>query len=506
MKKLLTIIISLLAAVFIVVGIPYIKEGTFAKESISPSREIGKFHQKVIDSTTLPTTNYFVYNEGELIGVLNDRSKVNAHLKQLYKDKYEEKFPDGDLNLSVDVVISEENSNFVYEDKDEEIIRYLDSNNLYSVQATAVSFADENDVYARIYVANKEIYENAMNTFISYFIDSKDLATVINGDEPPTLTTYGSQDVSIYIPQTITLYKDYIKETEIFTTEEEVLEFLKYGDNEEREYYTVQKYDTVAGIGSKNHGLSAEQIMNINRDKISSVDQALKEGEELCVTYFTSPIDITVTTETLRNEPIYYMTNYIEDSDILMNTREVSQRGKDGHRNVLYTEIWINGVLLSGMEENSVVVEDATPEIVRVGTMEKPDVATGDYRVPVNNAKISCPWGCYFNHTGTDFVDQYEPWGLVYAADNGVIEINEYQGINGNYVVINHNNGYKTYYGHMAVPSDLPVGTVVQKGEVIGHIGMTGFATGPHVHFHFLDEDDNLMDACNGFIDCGSYY
>ena len=120
----------------------------------------------------------------------------------------------------------------------------------------------------------------------------------------------------------------------------------------------------------------------------------------------------------------------------------------------------------------------------------------------MENVGISCEWGCYYGHRGTDFIDQYNSWGDVYAADNGVIEEVGYNGISGNYVVINHNNGYETYYGHMNVPCDLPEGTVVAKGDVIGHIGMTGLATGPHVHMYFK-VDGERHNACE-FYDCES--
>ena len=42
----------------------------------------------------------------------------------------------------------------------------------------------------------------------------------------------------------------------------------------------------------------------INRDQITSTDQILSEGMELCVTYFTSPIDVVVTKESMKKEPI----------------------------------------------------------------------------------------------------------------------------------------------------------------------------------------------------------
>lgn len=93
--------------------------------------------------------------------------------------------------------------------------------------------------------------------------------------------------------------------------------------------------------------------------------------------------------------------------------------------------------------------------------------------------------------------------GDVYAADNGTVMEVSYDAISGNYIKINHNNGFITYYGHMRVPSELKVGDTVQKGQVIGHIGMTGMATGPHVHF-YIQQDDQTLDACKvtGFPSC----
>ena len=47
-----------------------------------------------------------------------------------------------------------------------------------------------------------------------------------------------------------------------------------------------------------------------------------------------------------------------------------------------------------------------------------------------------------------------------------------------------HNNGYGTGYGHMsALAPGIQVGSIVERGQIIGYIGSTGYSSGPHVHF-----------------------
>ena len=70
----------------------------------------------------------------------------------------------------------------------------------------------------------------------------------------------------------------------------------------------------------------------------------------------------------------------------------------------------------------------------------------------------------------------------IYATNNGRVMIAEYHYSYGNHVVINHNNGYMTLYGHMSKIA-VKAGQLVAKGQVIGYVGCTGDCTGPHVHY-----------------------
>lgn len=504
LKKLIAIGICFLASAAIVLLLPLAMQsfqGVQVKES--NASDDGKFNQHITYVHDEPHKVYKIYESGKLLGVLNHKDKLDQHLKDVYKEKYEEKYPGTSAHLDRDVYVTDEYSYYDWNDVDEKILKYLDDHNLYTLEATQVTFSTDDQVEAQIYVSDEKLYEDAMNEYISYFIDPDALAALNNADTIPSLSSYGSQDVGISIAQTITTDKADASPDEIKTTKDEILEYLEYGDNTDREYYTVKAYDTVAGVGAKNYGLSAAQVMNINRDKIKSTDQVLTEGEKLCVTYFESPLDIVVYKERLKAETVYYDTYYSEDNTLLRGQSQVIQNGSDGSRNVLYREKWINGVLTSGSQESSVETKQPVDEVVAVGSKQVPGVGTGEFRFPVDNAAISCPWGCYYGHRGTDFIDVYNSWGDVYAADSGTVIVNSYNSVNGNYVKIDHGNGWVSYYGHMREPSDLAVGTIVEKGQVIGHIGMTGAATGPHTHF-FLEYNGERKDACSVdiFPDC----
>ena len=110
-------------------------------------------------------------------------------------------------------------------------------------------------------------------------------------------------------------------------------------------------------------------VMNINRDKITSVDQVLSEGEQLCVTYFNSPIDIIVNKESMKKELIYPETVYEENAELQKGKTELKQAGANGAKNSLYSEKWVNGVLVSGSLVSSVDTEQPQNEIISVGTM-----------------------------------------------------------------------------------------------------------------------------------------
>jgi murein DD-endopeptidase MepM/ murein hydrolase activator NlpD len=88
-------------------------------------------------------------------------------------------------------------------------------------------------------------------------------------------------------------------------------------------------------------------------------------------------------------------------------------------------------------------------------------------------------------HTGVDWATS--PGTPILAAGSGVIEEAGRKGQYGNYVRIRHPNGYHTAYGHMLrFRKGVAAGAKVRQGEIIGYVGSTGLASGPHLHYEVL--------------------
>ena len=111
-------------------------------------------------------------------------------------------------------------------------------------------------------------------------------------------------------------------------------------------------------------------------------------------------------------------------------------------------------------------------------------------KTPVDGARITSGFGMRFHpilgysrmHKGIDFG---VPTGTpVMAAGGGVIKQEGWSNGYGNFMLIDHQNGYSTAYGHLSrFAAGTHVGSRVHQGQVVAYSGMTGMATGPHLHY-----------------------
>ena len=87
-------------------------------------------------------------------------------------------------------------------------------------------------------------------------------------------------------------------------------------------------------------------------------------------------------------------------------------------------------------------------------------------------------------HEGTDYAAR--PGTPVMAAGDGVVLRAGWNGGYGNLVELRHLNGITTRYGHLrGIARKVHRGSRVEQGQIIGYVGSTGLATGPHLHYEF---------------------
>ena len=254
----------------------------------------------------------------------------------------------------------------------------------------------------------------------------------------------------------------------------------KYDDETTDEFANSVEvvYDSYSGVVIQD----ADEIVNSAADRFS----------------FSLSTDIEYTQETAYGTVTEY------DDDEYTDYSRTKREGVNGEEKVVYRITYVDGVQTGSELKEVVSVKDAVDEVVVVGTKERPaeGYATGSFMWPVPyTATITSTygprWGSF--HSGLDISDGGVYGQSIVASDGGTVEWAGYDNSGyGNYVIINHNNGYKTLYGHC---SEVYVssGQAVAKGETIAAVGSTGDSTGPHLHFEVRTSGGERLDPL-GFV------
>lgn len=114
-------------------------------------------------------------------------------------------------------------------------------------------------------------------------------------------------------------------------------------------------------------------------------------------------------------------------------------------------------------------------------------------KTPIDGARISSRFNLHRKHPILGYtkahlgVDLAAPTGTpIYSAGDGVVVTKTRNDSYGNYVDVRHNNEYTTRYAHMSRFAKISVGQRVAQRQIIGYVGMTGRATGPHLHYEVI--------------------
>ncbi|MEG1999982.1 MAG: M23 family metallopeptidase [Evtepia sp.] len=175
--------------------------------------------------------------------------------------------------------------------------------------------------------------------------------------------------------------------------------------------------------------------------------------------------------------PVYEQTS----DSLYIGERQILQPGEAGEA-VLQADV----TLLNGEEQSrtilsNIVAREPTATIIAVGTKELPPAF-----VCPTAGRITSPFGYRYIFGSTSFhtgVDIANPYGTpISASQSGTVTFSGPQGSYGNLVILDHGNGFQTYYAHCSSILVAP-GDPVVSGQVIAQTGTTGRSTGNHLHF-----------------------
>jgi murein DD-endopeptidase MepM/ murein hydrolase activator NlpD len=241
--------------------------------------------------------------------------------------------------------------------------------------------------------------------------------------------------------------------------------------------YTVVKGDCVSCI-AKNFNIS-KQVIYDNNSWIQ--DDMIRIGDVLDLTVLQPALTVKTVEKVVENQEIQYDTNYIKDDTLRAGTVIPISPGKNGLKKVVFEVTKANGQMQAEEVVDEEILEEPVTAVAKKGTRVILGEGTGKFAWPVVSPSITSGFGYRWGalHKGLDLVSKNRN---IMAADNGKVITAGYKSDYGNYVVIDHLNGYQTWYAHMSTIYT-SVGKIVEKGEKIGYMGATGDATGVHLHF-----------------------
>jgi len=258
-------------------------------------------------------------------------------------------------------------------------------------------------------------------------------------------------------------------------------------------------------------------LQSLNRQISDTLTlQVSRAGDDFAVNYIENPLETEIVGHRARIESslfeagekagmssrtIMTLANQIFgfDIDFALDLRQgdefsvlYEQRYQDGHYvsdgRVLAAE-FVN----QGKTHRAVWFQSKDGQVEGYFTPDGHGMRKAFLRAPLDFTRISSRFnsrrlhpilGVVRAHKGTDYA---APTGTpIWAAGSGRVQFVGRKGGYGNVVIIDHGKGISTVYGHMSrFARSLRVGRPVGQGDTIGYVGMTGMATGPHLHYEY---------------------
>ena len=246
--------------------------------------------------------------------------------------------------------------------------------------------------------------------------------------------------------------------------------------------YTVVQGDTYSEIAADND-MSLSDLMALNPQ--ASLDR-LMVGDVLNVKEIIPYLSVYTVDNVTYEQAIECPVEYVDDASMYIGDTKVITQGVEGTAQVNANVTYVNGYESERTVLSSTTLTEPTTTVIAQGTTERPKTAsTGTYIWPVSGRVTSTfgyrsIFGSYSYHSGLDIACSYGT--AIKAADGGKVTYAGWMSGYGYLVIITHDNGTQTYYGHNS-SLVVSVGERVYQGQTIAKAGSTGRSTGVHCHF-----------------------
>ena len=447
-----------------------------------------------------PKTLYRVYLHGESIGLIESKIELEDYIDKK-QNEIKKKFnvdkvylPE-DLDIEKEITFDNDISSVkkIY-NKIKDISPFTIKGYAITIGAVDSQAVDGTEVKGKkqtIYVLDKKVFKDSIDNVVHSFVSETDYKNYAN-DTQEEIKDTGKRVDEIYIKNKITISKKNIPvDKTIYQDTNSLSRYLMFGTTKDQQKYTVQAGDTIEQI-SFNNKISTEEFL-IDNPEFTSENTLLYAGQTVTLGILKPQISVVEVDHVVFDEETNYQTETQYDNNKEVGYTEVKQAGVKGVTRKTQKVKKVNGATVSVTPVgNGEVLKEPINEVVIKGGKKSSYygygtvVATpGEWGWPATCSSVSSPFGYRWGtlHDAIDIAGC--GYGSnIFAAKDGIVVQSSYKYDNGEFITIDHGNGYYSLYAHLVSGSRrVKVGDYVVKGQVIGSMGRTGAATGVHVHF-----------------------
>ena len=451
-----------------------------------------------------PHTVYRVYLKGKSLGLIKSKNSFENYIdekQEEIKRKYNvnKVYAPTDLDIEKEITFSNElkTNKEVYEEIKDISPFTIDG---YIVKIRGIESKNEKGKTAKpktqsIYVLKKEVFTNSIEKTAKSFIKPEDYDNFANNTQKEIQDT-GKIIEAIYIKNKITIKRAKIPvDKQIYESEDDLSKYLLFGTTEDQAKYTIKDGDTISDVAFNNK-ISVEEFLIANPD-LQDENSLLSPGQVVTLGILKPQFSLVEEDHVVKREQKQYTTETRYDNNQLVGYEKVLQQGVAGENKVTQKIQKENGETVNAVTTATEVIKEPINEIVVKGGKKNSYseyygggygtvVATrGQWGWPASCSSVSSPFGWRWGvlHDGTD-INGCGYGSNIFAAQSGTVVQSSYKYDNGQYIIIDHHNGYYSLYAHLCNGCRyVSEGAYVEKGQVIGGMGQTGFATGVHLHF-----------------------